>query len=344
MTQLDDKLSRLRTSVETGLRLEADPDQLLNYVRDVVTHNLENVLRELRAQIEEPHMLNDAELGQPNVVVHYTSIATLVSMLKGAAEENSCSSLRLYDSNHFNDPDEGNFFDRNLCLDAHNPYKQLDATYSPHAYVASFIIPHDNQEQSRNNAQRDMSDNLVFWRTYGYEGMGCSLTLVVPKNELRKVLYGRDAVRQTSSLLAPVLDSVDECLRPLFKLSPTADIQQQLKRTIAGHIDKIRYLYKSEAYDYERECRLVIPQIDAHEDRISFQYEERDDTTARIRHYYEVEALEVTNMFVTGSLITLGPRVPKPNNLRYYLETLLRKAGRPYGPKFKISSIPYQIS
>ena len=344
MTQLDDNLSSLRTSVETGRRLAGDPENLLNYVTNVVTHNLENVLRELRAQVEEPHMLDEAEVGQPNVVVHYTSIATLVSMLKEAAEENSSSSLRLYDSNHFNDPDEGNFFDRNLDLHTHNPYKDLGATYSPHAYVASFIVPHDKQGQSDTDAQRDMSDNLVFWRTYGREGMGCSLTLVVPKHELRKVLYDRDAVRRTSSLLAPVLDSVDECLRPLFGLSSTADVQQQFQRTIARHIDKIRYLYKSKAYDYERECRLVIPEIDAQEDRVFFQYEEREDTTARIRHYYQVEALKVQNMFVTGSWITLGPRVPKPNNVRYYLESLLRKVGRSYGPKFRISSIPYQAS
>ena len=34
-----------------------------------------------------------------------------------------------------------------------------------------------------------MSDELVFWRTYGKDGKGCSLTVDVRRQLLRKVLY-----------------------------------------------------------------------------------------------------------------------------------------------------------
>ena len=344
MTPMDDNLLRLRNSVEAGLHLEADPASLSSYVINVVTSNLEEVLRDLRARIEEPHMLDESEVGQPNVVIHYTSIAALVSMLQGAADEEVRSSLRLYDSNHFNDPDEGNFFDRYFNPKSQLVRELLDTTYSPHAYVASFIIPYDKAGGSGNNAQRDMSDNLVFWRTYGREGAGCSLTLVVPRSQLRRVRYGRDAVRKTGQILSSALDSIHECLSPLLGLSLPVDIEQHLKRTVAGHIDRIRYLYKSEAYDYEREFRIVIPEVDAEKGLITFHYEERDGFDIRIKHYYENKELEVQEILVTGSSITLGPRVSKPDNMRYYLESLLRQAGLFYGPKFRTSQIPYQLT
>ena len=344
MSQLDDKLLRLRTSVEAGLRFEAEPTHLSNYLRNVVTSNLEDVLRDLRTRIEQPHTLDEAEVGRPNVVIHYTSIAALVSMLQRATEGNGRSSLRLYDSNHFNDPDEGNFFDRNIKLPSKLARELVKITYSPHAYIASFIVPHVKPGNRSARTRRDMGDNLAFWRAYGDEGMGCSLSLVVPRDQLRKVLYGREAVRQTRELLVPVLESILDCLTPLFRLSVAVDIRQHLVRTVAGHIDKVRYLYKSEAYEYEHECRLVVPEVDADENLIFFQYEERDGGAIRVRHYYEVEELDVRELFVTGSLIRLGPRVPKPNNVRYYLETLLRKVERFYGPKFRTSSIPYQVS
>ena len=344
MSQLDDNLLKLKTSVEAGMSLAFEPEDLSKYVAGVVISNLEDVLRNLRAQVEEPHKLDEAEVGNPNVVIHYTSIAALVSMLQGAASGKGGSSLRLYDSNHFNDPDEGNFFDRNLNLSSKSARELLDATYSPHAYIASFIVPHDKAKNRSADAQRDMSNNLVFWRTYGREALGCSLTLVVPTNHLRKVLYGRKAVRKTGQLLTSVLDSVHECLSPLLELSSAVDIRRRLIRTVAAHVDKIRYLYKSEAYDYERECRIVIPEVDAQKDSIHFEYEEQDGGAARIKHYYEVDELEVKETFVTGSLIRFGSRVPRPDNLRYYLESQLRKANRLYGPKFKTSKIPYQVS
>ena len=343
MDLVNEKLERLKASVEAGLSLEADPKRLSNYVTDIVVLHLEEVLRNVRTRIEQLHTLEESEVGQPSAVVHYTSIATLVSLLRGA-EGGGRSSLRLYDSYHFNDPDEGNFFDRNIRLPRKVTRELVESTYSPHAYVASFIVPYVKPGRRGAGVKRDMENNLAFWRAYGNEGMGCSLKLVVPRERLQKVLYGREAVRQTHRLLVPVLESILNCLTPLLKLSLEVDLRQHLTRAVVGHIDKIRYLYKSEAYDYERECRLVIPEVDAQEDLICFECEEQDGGNVSVKHYYEVEELEVKNTFVTGSLITLGPRVPKPDNVRYYLEALLRKAGRFYGPKFRTSLIPYQLS
>lgn len=344
MTKLDDSLSNLKKSVTDGLHLHTDKEQLYRYVTRVVTSNLEDVLRALRTQIEQPHALSELEVGHPNVAIHYTTIPALASMLQNATDAIGQSSLRLYDSNNFNDPDEGNFFNRNLGPKSPAAAALIDSEYSPHAYIASFIIPHSKNRNTDTDSQRDMSNNLVFWRTYGDEGMGCSLTLVIPRNKLRKVLYGRDAVSRTSRLLMPVLDSLYDCLKPIFALPSTSYIREHLQSTISGHIDRVRYLYKSNAYDYERECRIVVPEVDADKDLIRFQYDDDNGRRVRLKHYYEVEALDVKNIFLTGSIIRFGPRVARADNLRYYFQSLLRKIDRSYGPKFKTSKIPYQVS
>ena len=344
MTQLDESLSKLKKSVDEVLHFNTDQEQLYRYITRVVAANVEDVLRTLRTQIEKPHALSEVEVGQPNVAIHYTTISALVSMLENGTSATGQSSLRLYDSNNFNDPDEGNFFNRNLGPKSPAVDALLDIEYSPHAYIASFIIPRRKAGYNDTDAQRDMSNNLVFWRTYGDEGMGCSLTLFVPRSKLRKVLYGRDAVRQTSQLLLPALDSLYACLKPIFDLPSMSYISEHLQGTISGHIDRVRYLYKSDAYEYERECRIVIPEVDADKDLIRFQYEDGQGRGVRLKHYYEVEALDVRNIFVTGSIITFGPRVTGADNLRYYFQSLLRKMDRSYGPMFKTSKIPYQVS
>lgn len=344
MIRLEDTLSKLKTSVDNGVLLYTDREQLNRYITDVVGANLEDVLRTLHVQIEKPHILCEEEVGNPNVAIHYTTIRVLASMLQEATNTPDQSSLRLYDTNNFNDPDEGNFFNRNLGPKSPATDALLDIEYSPHAYIASFIIPRSKTEDRNSDTNRDMSNNLVFWRTYGDERQGCSLTLVVPRNKLRKVLYGRDAVRRTSGLLLPVLDSIHDCLKPILDLPSTDYIRDHLQRTICGHIDKVRYLYKSDAYDYERECRIVIPESEANKDLIRFQYDHSNSSGVSVKHYYEVEALRVRNIFLTGSVIRFGPRVSRPDNLRYYLQSLLDRIDRSYGPMFKTSKLPYQVA
>lgn len=153
MNERGDNLEKLRASIEAGReRFDKDGHLDLTYVYDIVNPVLNVVLQDLSTQIEAPHML---AVSESEYVIHYTSIPALVSMLQNAGYGEEQSSLRLYDSSHFNDPDEGMFFDRNLIL--LNGHKILEVESAPHAYIASFIIPH---------REKDMTDNLVFWRTY----------------------------------------------------------------------------------------------------------------------------------------------------------------------------------
>lgn len=331
MVESEDKLERLRVSIEAGAeRFKKDHELNQSYVDEIIVPLLKDVLESQFTPIKSRHALDSSEVNDGFFVIHYTGITNLVSMLRCAADDNGKSSLRLYDSVHFNDPDEGNYFDRYLELS--KEHEILPNKKAHHAYITSFIRPHPNPK-------KDMSDNLVFWRTYGKEGKGCSLTLRVPHGRIQKVLYGVDKVRCTDNYLKNALDT----LSPLLSICEEAmeQVRETLLNTIEGYIEKVRYLFKSEAYEYERECRLVIPEPDADTTLISFEYQEVCGSDVRIRHYYEDEQLDVKRLLVTGSVITLGPRVSNPNNVRYYLEAMLQEANLA-GPKIRISEIPYQ--
>ena len=281
--------------------------------------------------IEKRHKI-DPKFGEDIIdVIHYTSIGTLVSMLQQAEKNKQNASLRLYDSVHFNDPDEGNYFYRDPNLPG--KYDWLGEKKESHAYIASFVF----------NPEKDMSDNLVFWRTYGREGEGCSLKLRIPRDQLRKVLYGDCEVNSTWKDLGPVLDGLYPALYPLVNINEQVlkeTIQKILAEATWKSLARLRYLYKSKAYEYEGECRFVTPELDANKDKICFEYQEQNNSP-RIRHYYEDDALKVENILTTGSLITLGPCVPHPYNMSYYIKSLLTKAELP-GPAIKTSEIPYR--
>ena len=104
----------------------------------------------------------------------------------------------MYDTSHCNDPDEGNHLVRELS--SNDGYRWLARESSVgHAYITSFVSGQDGI---------DMSDNLVFWRTYGKDGKGCSLTVAVRADLLRRVFYSGSDIETTKQMILPVLDAV----------------------------------------------------------------------------------------------------------------------------------------
>lgn len=348
MSEAEENMEKLQKFVKAGPEyLEKNLELGMRYVTDSVVPVLKDVVKDLCCEIEERHRLNENEEKKQNFVIHYTSIGTLVSMLQQAAKnkqnaakdeqksskDEKTASLRLYDSLHFNDPDEGNYFYRHLNLP--KKYDWLGGKKESHAYISSFI--HD--------PKKDMSDELVFWRTYGRDGEGCSLKLSIPSGQLRKVLYGPAEVQKTGKRLRSVLDS----LSPLVSVSKSSlkekiqKVREELAETVWESLARILYLYKSEAYAYERECRFVIHKSDIDESKICFEYQEQNNFSARMRHYCEDEALAIKRILPSDSLITLGPCVPYRHDVCHCIEVLKRKADL-HGPKIRISTITYRKS
>lgn len=336
---MENPLENLKESVKTAQSIihrhgTDDTRYLRNYIASFLGERLDDALECLRPQIEERHKV-EAEETSFFTAIHYTGIDVLVSMLEKTARREEENSLRMYDSVHLNDPDEGNYFSRNLP----EKYDWLKRKDVSHAYIASFITP---------NSEKDMSDNLVFWRTYGKEGLGCSLSVFVPPNRLKKVLYGpgkkrgKEGVEGTVKILRPVLD----CLDPLATVAGQGlreDIREALAKNIWKFLERFRYLYKSEAHEYEEECRLVLVESDIlNQDEIQFEHQGETNSPSGMRHYCVDEDLSIRGELLrSGTFITLGPCVTYSYNVRYYLEVLKKKA-KFYGPEIRISQIPYR--
>ena len=337
MEKSGEALEKLKIALN-GIRgfLESKNLALPHVTRDVCPP-LREALEDLCLRIEKRHEVDESKSEGDIYVIHYTSIAALMSMLQeDASKSDEKYSLRLYDSVHLNDPDEGNYLASNLKLP--QKYDWLKKEDVSHAYIASFILPNSDSRE-------DMSDDLVFWRTYGQEGEGCSLSLPIPRRRLQKVLYGTKEVKSTIGLLRPALDFLLDSLEPLVRIRKQPlrnDIRGKLAEVVWESLERFRYSYKSEAYKHENECRFVIAESNIiDKNKICFEYQDRNNNPARIRHYYEHDDLGIEKLLISGSSITLGPCVSNAYNLRYYLEALKRRAGL-LGPEIKISNISYQ--
>ena len=236
-------------------------------------------------------------------------------------------SLRLYDSAHLNDPDEGNFLIRSL--DPEGKYNWISEGSIAHAYVTSFIIP---------KKDKDMRDNLVFWRAYGSEGEGCSLTVHVPPQHLRRVVYDPVEVQDTVQKLLPTLQTIEPIVA--VKQPFEHQIKRELSDAFRESLGQVQYLYKSQAYEYEEECRFVITRSEVSENQIYFDYRHQDGS-AHLRHYCEHEDLDLERMAVSGSAITLGPRVFRSDDVRRSLEVLRSRAGLENRLQVRPSRIPF---
>ncbi len=346
MDETNVNLRNLRTVVAAGMHSYETHGALTpEYVMGIINPLLEKVVSEIANEIENRHALDTSEF-----VIHYTSVSALITMLQDQVDQEirkqtfdnfentdeklkelqigKGGSLRLYDSAHSNDPAEGSYIFQELIQSGkHNWLKQSAVT---HAYIASFIIPEYDPDRA--------SDNLVFWRTYGREGEGCSLKLKVSTPKLRKVIYGGNELEDTKDDLNLVLD----ILKPLGSIG-NERIDQLLSEAVLVALGRVPYLYKSQAYQYERECRFVILPDEITETDISFDYRTDGNASGRLRHYCEDESLRLGLILSSGSSITIGPCVEYRDDLLQSI-TILRRKARLFGPVIKPSEIVYRKS
>ena len=299
MTSIDESLSILRTRVAAGLEFATHPERraFLSYVDEVVLPALVDVLERLvlnRHRVEEKQKL----------AVHYTSMPRLVSILKSG-------SIRPYDSNQSNDPNEGRFFSKHFSL----PDDLSWMTYAEpsHAYIASFVSAAEGDGRT---------DDLVYWRTYGYDGMGCSIAMTAPQERFYRVLYGPNHVQTTQEALIPIL----EVLTPLAQVDD--DMQRLVAREVWKALGAIRFLYKSEEYEHEQESRFVVPNVIVREEEISFGKGSGNENPNRIRHYYNRRDIDLRILLQSSSSITLGPTLTDTTEVKRAIRILLRKLRR----------------
>lgn len=306
-----ESLQRYVAAVSDDFGRRGDYASLSAYVTRIVLPTLEELVGGL---VTDRHRVDDSH-NLP--VIHYTSIATMFSMIEEGG-------FHLSDSENSNDPGEGTYFAKHLNV-TDIPLWARQAN-SSHAYFASFVLP---------DVKARRHDDLVYWRTYGREGEGCSMNLLVPKASLRTVLYGSSEAQSTVAALLPILEELD----PLAQLDTR--IAELLSGSLWNALSSLRYLYKDGAYEYEKECRFVIPAREIEPSEVSFRYGESARHPGRVRRYCHHEELAVSRILASGSSITFGPTVVEIDNLKHSTSILLQKH-RLYGVQVNESKISYR--
>ena len=129
---------------------------------------------------------------------HYTSVDTIYSILKdhrsadNKTKENQGSYLRLYEAHSLNDPNEG----KHLKAELSKGYKWLEnAKDDTEAFVCSFV-----SGSKPTGDEETIGNKLLFWQSYGKDGLGCSIELASHLNQnlfkkLKRVSYGTDGIK-----------------------------------------------------------------------------------------------------------------------------------------------------
>lgn len=309
MAPIKDKIRDLEAIVGAGVERYTKEGSLEpEYVKFTVVRKIKEVSGDICRNIKRRryHTLDGAEGKDRILVNHYTSVSALFSMLHSAADGQNAS-LRLYDSVHLNDPAEGQILVK--YFEQQHDWIKLEPSHPSFAYIASFVGPCTD----RINHSGDK--NLVFWLIYGRECEGCSLKLNLPKSQLRRVSYSADEACRTGKALLPVLDSI----KPLADVSN--DIRVILAKGFFESLEGIQYLYKSDAYRFENECRFLVGDSNVSQEGI--HYEVSDKSPVIVRHYWEHKDLGIGNIFGSGSSITIGSRVPDFDDLERAFNNLI---------------------
>lgn len=260
-------------------------------------------------------------------VVHYTSMDGMLKILQEMRDAES-PAFRMYSTEHFNDPEEGRFPYIHQEVDKiyssitkkFNWLKKPVLKQSEHAYVCCFSSPKIERAE----------DNLMFWRLYGDDGKGCSIKTKL--NALKESIIGRN------SIIAPVQyrnwgdreNNKKNMLKGIKRI--LVNLNGWVEQTNAQHlftesvcddiwlsIQPFRFSQKSEYYKHEEELRCIrFEDSNAH-----VEY----DTTIpnQVRRYVPGPLLK--KLFVTGSVITVGPAVKSPDIVKNLLVNELQKIG-----------------
>ena len=312
------------------------PRNIAARAKPYVEQTTTKVAQETANAIEATHRMADNDSDQTLSVYHYTSIDTAIALLKNPGER---TFLRMYSSQGFNDPDEGQYLHRSTIGLRNSqalgflPEPQQEGEPLPdqnHAYIASFII--DKNGDAAGN-------NIPYWIHYGDDGNGVAIKLAVPRQILYEVKYGDLEAQKTMDTLRKHLEPLLAAVKNLGNeyLLPTA------KSIIQESLQRLNFLYKSSYYAYERECRVIeLPGRTELPPHIAYEGKHSAKPFRSYLNHPSLSAEGEHGIFRSGAEITLGPCVENRQDARRFFENLANKFG--HHIQIKASSINYRRS
>ncbi len=320
-------LSTLRKTSEKIARDFVDrPIVFRGYLSQVLSPALTDILGPVKEQILKDFHRPEATTS----ITHYTSLAALLSLIEGSPKTAKANSLRLLPTYRFNDPTEGAYLPREIARVTDHDW--LEADVAPLAFAACFV----------SNGNENAGDDLVYWRSYGSDGEGCSITWK-PEGltNLYAVAYS-DGVERVTKRLEPILAALQPALHAP---DPTCsrEARRVLGRTFWKSLTELRYLYKSDAYRHERESRVLITEggKSFQPDRVVFVRKDEPDGYPDLCRYYVDPSLSAERIFRPGTRITLGPQVRHAPDAKAYIENRLKT---PLLAEVRVSSVPYRTT
>ena len=280
-------------------------------------------------------------------LAHYTSVEAIISMLQMDG-----GGLRLSASSTMNDPEEGQ-----ATRDGRAVLHQLEREFGEDSWLwkrygsanlCCFVGIEGDGERDI-----DAGNDLLFWRLYGNECRGVSIAMdthkareLVDSAVVQKVIYA-DEPRMVSDIAA-----VSSLLEELYELRQRAcgvGVWDQICDEAIQECDLLmaqRFLWKRPHYGMEREYRAVAFTTEG-EDNASedsrFSSRGLHVQCGRICRYVQLRALNCEAIFTTGSQITIGSNVAKPEEVKETIARLVEGLGRaPNVVGTQVSGIRYR--
>ena len=289
---------------------------------------------------DEEERLVDTDTRQ--YLAHYTSLETIYSIISNNEQhkldnyddqekkkldypqdckQDSLGYLRLYDSQSLNDPDEGDYLKKRI----HNKHQWLKkGKQKTSAFICSFV-----------SGGEDIGDKLQYWQSYGVDGLGCSIQ---PSEEFlsnawyRRVKYGQDGIADIDKKFQTYF----RLGKDLYRKLPSNGLKGKFATEFWGVFDRIKFLYKNDDYNHEKEFRcVVIPDIG---EVIGYDFKTEGPYLRRYKLHKDFQAKV---LLASGSKIIIGPRVQDKERVCLYLKELAVQSDLE-GVEFIPSVIPYQ--
>ena len=302
-------------------------ENLFNYLNDLrsgETAYYRVVDERLRVLVERLVLYDDRPEQHRGAFVHYTSWENMLSIL---APEEEDPLFRMYNYEFANDPEEGDIRP-SMWREIENTSREIFGKYDP-KLKSHQISQESTYGCSFSTGEMDVEDDLMYWRLYGGDGNGCSIKLGVPPRGIYRVRYMEkgeqgDATAEITAVackLNRLLACMDSAIEDAPKSCQVA-VCQSMNKAVDQVLDGYFHLLKNKAYKHENEWRVV--QVSPDEKDVNFSV----GSDRIVRRYIEGQRME--ELLVTGSKITLGPRVSNKNAAIKYIKGWLRKHNMVY--------------
>ena len=294
----------------------------------------------------------DAEEQCPLVLSHYTSTAALKSMLKSPD-----GGLRLWDSATMSDPDEGRTTGHGAMLvevlsDTFGEDSWMWRRYAA-AHIGCFVGTTRGTSGAVGYRTIDAGDDLLFWRLYGDQCRGVSLTIpdhvcgpLLGQSVVHRVTYGDQPLIPISGReVERVLRAIDKLRTRALEAGEWPEIQKAVIRQL-DQLFITRFLHKRSHYELEQEYRAVVFVGDETDDvgpSVEVSGRGTDVQGGVRRTWIQIPEFGCERIFTTASQINIGSNVPDAKNVKKDLTAMVTALGK--NPKviaIRISEIGYR--